>query len=177
MRVPSGRPQPGEYPAYAQADIDYVAGDDAVAALTDLATDTLRLLGGISDETARGLTYAPGKWTLKEVIGHLTDDERIFAYRALCAARGDDTPLPGFEETLYVANGNFEERSMSDLLAEYRIVRDATLALLRSLPDEAWQRRGTANEHPVSVRGIAFHIAGHELHHLRVVREKYLAAS
>jgi hypothetical protein len=121
-----------------------------------------------------GSTYASGKWTLKEVVGHLSDDERIFAYRALTIARGDPTPLPGFDEKTYVGAAGFETRALADLLAEYRSVRDATITLLRGLPAEAWLRRGIVNEYEASVRGLAFHIAGHELHHLRILRERYL---
>ena len=171
----SGRPLPSEYASYAQPDIDRVEGDDIVTTLTqqrEMVTD----LFSIGEEKARGLTYAPGKWTLKEVLGHLCDDERIFAYRALCIARGDTRPLPGFDEMEYMAGASFESRTMADILAEYRTVRWATLTLFASMTDEAWLRRGIVNEYEVSVRGLAFHIAGHELHHLRVVRERYLAA-
>jgi hypothetical protein len=111
---------------------------------------------------------------LKEVVGHLADDERILAYRALCLARGEVRELPGFEENVYVAGADFEQRSLASLLAEYRTVRAATLTLLTGLPGEAWLRRGMVNGYRASVRGLAFHIAGHELHHVRVLREKYL---
>jgi uncharacterized damage-inducible protein DinB len=173
-RRASGRPQPGEYAAYAQADIDLVPGDDAIAALHDVERETLALLAPLAEETIAGLAYAPGKWTLKEVIGHLIDDERIFAYRALCVARGDTTPLPGFDEKLYAASAASESRTLADLLEEYRDVRRVTIRLFASLPDEAWLRRGTTNGYSASPRGLAFHIAAHELHHLRIVRERYL---
>ena len=120
-----------------------------------------------------GRSYAQGKWTLKEVLGHLADDERIFAYRALCVARGDPRELQGFDENAYIASAGFEQRAWSDLLAENRSVREATLTLLGGLPPEAWLRRGTVNGYRASARGLAFHIAGHELHHLRVLRERY----
>ena len=171
----SGRPGPGEYAEYAQADIDYVIGDDAVAALEKLAGETIALFSPLGE--ANGLTYAPGKWTLKEVLGHLIDDERIFAYRALCVARGDARPLAGFDENQYVAATSFESRSMRSLLDEYRIVRQATVALFEPLTSEEWLRRGIVNGYEASVRGLAFHVAGHELHHLRTVRERYLAIS
>jgi DinB superfamily len=171
----SGRPQTGEFADYAKADIDYVKGDDAVAALTAQLEDTLELLGSIDDQQAAGLTYAPGKWTLKEVIGHMIDDERIFAYRMLCVARGDQTLLPGFEEKDYVANSDFEQRTMADLIDEYCSVREATLSLLSRLTLEMWLRQGIVNAYRASTRGLAFHIAGHELHHLRILRSSYLA--
>lgn len=169
-----GRPEDGEFASYAKSDIDFVAGDDAVAALRDQEQLVLDLFGGFTDDTAAGLTYAPGKWTLKEVLGHLIDDERIFAYRALCVARGDERPLPGFDENEYVAGANFEQRTLADLLAEYRSVRQASIALFASLSDEASLRRGTVNGYSASARGLAFHVAGHELHHLRTLRERYL---
>lgn len=167
----SGRPGAGEYAGYAADDIAYVAGDDAVAALQAVAAETTALFA-----TADAPAYAPGKWTLKEILGHLIDDERIFAYRALCVARLDPAALPGFDENVYVAATSFESRSMDDLLREYRAVRAATIALFESLTPEEWLRKGTVNGYVASVRGLAFHIAGHELHHLRVIRERYLAA-
>ncbi len=173
----SGRPVPGEFADYAQADIEYVTGDDAVEVLTRLGEETVALLSPIGDERAHGLTYAPGKWTLKEVLGHLIDDERIFAYRALCVARGDARPLPGFDENEYVAGAAFESRSMQSLLDEYRAVRRATIALFEPLTAEEWLRRGNVNGYQASVRGLAFHVAGHELHHLRTLRARYLTGT
>jgi DinB family protein len=169
----SGRPREGEYASYARPDIDQVVGDDATAALAAQEREVLALLEPIGEEAARGLTYAPGKWTLKEVVGHLADDERIFAYRALCIARGDTNALPGFDEKLYVERAGCEGRSLADLLAEYRTVRAASIAFFGGLPAEAWLRAGTVNEYRATVRGLAFHIAGHELRHLRALREEY----
>lgn len=172
----SGRPVPGEYAAYAEPDIARVAGDDAIAALETQRDVVCDLLASLTDDVVAGRTYAPGKWTLKEVIGHLADDERIFAYRLLRIARGDQTPLPGFDEKLFAANSGAEGRSLADLVAEYRAVRDSTLALLRGLPAEAWLRRAMVNGYEASVRGLAFHIAGHELRHLDALRSKYLGS-
>ena len=167
----TGRPEIGEYAPYAADDIALVAGDDAIEALRACARDTVALFGSLPEER---ITYAPGKWTLKEVLGHLIDDERIFAYRALCVARGDTRPLPGFDENDYVAATNFESRTFASLLHEYNLVRESTIALFASLTGEEWVRRGVVNGYEASVRGLAFHIAGHELHHLRTVRERYL---
>jgi hypothetical protein len=175
--VKSGRPVEGEYAPYAKADIDLVEGDDAFAALTAQRDLVLAFFGGIEESAATGLTYAPGKWTLKEVAGHLCDDERIFAYRALCIARGDPRPLPGFDENEYMAGANFEARTLAEIVGEYRTVRWASITLFASLTEEAWLRRGEVNGYEVSVRGLAFHIAGHELHHLRVLRERYVPTS
>lgn len=170
----SGRPGDDEIAAYAKPDVDLVAGDDAIAALVAQRRQTVLLFESLDEERVRGLTYAAGKWTLKEVLGHVADDERIYAYRALCIARGDAAPLPSFDENRYVAAAGFESRSLASLLADYRAVRQATLTLLAGLPAEAWRRRGIVCDYTTSVRGLAFHIAGHELRHMRVVREKYL---
>ncbi len=169
----SGRPSGEEFASYAKTDIDYVAGDDAVGALDAQGADVVALLESLDEEAVRAHRYAPGKWTVKEVIGHLIDDERIFAYRALCVARGDTRPLPGFDENDYVASTDFESRPLAALIAEYRAVRAATLALFEPLTSEEWLRRGIVNGYEASVRGLAFHMAGHELHHLRTLREKY----
>lgn len=174
MRPPSGRPLDDEFSSYAKPDIDQVVGDDVVDVLREQEGMTRALLESVGEAKARGLTYAPGKWTLKEVVGHLADDERIFTYRALCIARGEVLPLPGFDENVYVENARFEARSLADLLGEYRAVRQASIAFFAGLPAEAWLRRGVVNEYSASVRGLAFHIAGHELRHLRTLREKYL---
>ncbi|HJR16286.1 MAG TPA: DinB family protein [Gemmatimonadales bacterium] len=148
--------------------------DDAVEALASLAEQTPAFFRALAEVAEGGLTYAPGKWTLKDVLGHLIDDERIFAYRLLCVARGEDAELPGFDENRYATHGECERRALEDLLAEYAAVRIATLALLAGLPPAAWARRGRVNGYYCTVRGLAFHIAGHELHHQRIVRERYL---
>jgi DinB family protein len=174
-RLHSGRPGADEYSAHASADIGRVEGDDAILALTAQKRATVLLFESLDEERVRGLRYAPGKWTLKEVLGHLADDERIFAYRALCVARGDEQALSSFDEKLYVEGAGFEARPLSGLVREYRAVRQATITLLEGLAPEAWQRRGRVAGYTASVRGLAFHIAGHELRHLAAVREKYLA--
>ncbi|MEP6618573.1 MAG: DinB family protein [bacterium] len=172
--APSGRPLPGEYAPYAQSDIDSVVGTDASAVLTAMAVDTRGLLASLSEDQVGGLRYAPEKWTLKEVLGHIIDDERIFAHRAFCLARGESLPLPGFDEKVYAANSEAEVRPWADLLEEYQVVRAASVALFRSLLPAAWGRAGEVNGYRATPRGLAFHIAGHELHHLRMVRARYL---
>lgn len=171
--VPSGRPAPGEFADYAADDIARVAGDDAIAALETQRDIVTALMDSLADADIAGRTYAPGKWTAKDVLGHLADDERIFAYRLLRVARGDTTPLPGFDEKLYAANAKADARPLPELLREYVVVREGTLALLRGLPREAWARRAEVNGYEASVRGLAFHIAGHELRHLDALRTKY----
>lgn len=169
----SGRPGPGEFAAYAEADLARVEGEDACAALLRLRHETLALFEHFGERGA-DVTYAAGKWTVRQVLGHLADDERIFAYRALCIARGDARPLPGFDENSYAEAARFERHSLQDLLADYEAVRNASLTLFRGLDPEAWLRRGIVNDYSASPRGLAFHIAGHELHHHHVLRERYL---
>lgn len=168
-----GRPLPGEYGKHAERDIARVQGDHAVGALLTQRNEFASLLAGLDESRIAGLRYAPGKWTVKEVIGHMLDDERIFAYRILCIARGDAKPLETFDENLYVAGANFEERSLASFIDEYRLIRDSTIALLRSLAPEAWLRRGTVANYTASVRGLAWHIAGHELHHIEILKTRY----
>jgi hypothetical protein len=170
---PTGRPEPGEYADYALAYIDTVSGDDAVQALSLVVPQTKALFEELSGLVESGAVYAPGKWTLKEVLGHLIDDERIFAYRALCLARGETASLPGFDEKVYVASADFENRPVASLLQEYDSVRAATVMMLRNLPVGSLTRRGFVDGYSASARGLAFHIVGHELHHHRVIRERY----
>lgn len=169
------RPNPDEYaPAYARY-VDRVPAGDIADVLHGQVGDTLALLRGLPEDRA-GFAYAPGKWTVKTVVGHVADVERVMAYRALSIGRGDAAPLPGFEENDWAPMGRFDDRSLDDLLDELVAARDSTVALLRGLPDDAWERRGVASEAPVSVRGLACIIAGHELHHRAVLRERYLLA-
>jgi hypothetical protein len=170
----SGRPQSGEFADYAQADIDLVAGDDITQTLLAQMEETLAIFRHVDEDSGSRVRYAPGKWNLKQVIGHLADDERIFAYRALCVARKDARPLPGFEEKDYVEAASFETFTMHQLLEDLRTVRQASISLFRGMTAQAWLRTGSVNGYIASVRGLAFHIAGHELHHMRIVREKYL---
>lgn len=170
---PSGRPLAGEFAEYAAADIGLVEGDDAVTALARQRRQTVDLFGRFG-EAGGLLRYADGKWTIKQALGHLADDERIYAYRALCIARGDERPLPGFDENAYARAGSFDTRALEDLLSDYEAVRNASITLFRGLDSEAWLRRGVANDHNVTPRGLAFHIAGHELHHHGIIRERYL---
>lgn len=172
----SGRPEASEFADYAAGDIAFVQGDDAVAALEQQGRDVVALFASFDDDTIAGRRYAPGKWTLKEILGHLFDDERIFVYRALCVARREPLALPGFDEKLYVASTDFESRPLAKLVDEYRSARAASITFFDSLTPDEWLRTGTVNAYTASVRGLAFHIAGHELHHLRIVRERYLPA-
>jgi hypothetical protein len=169
------RPEPGEYAPFYETYVSLVPGGDVIAQLESQRLQTAQLFAA-STERDGNFRYAPGKWTIKEVVGHLSDSERVFSYRAMRIARGDQTPLPGFEQDDYVKNGNFGEQSLADLVAEYGAVRAATLALLRSFNAEAGARRGTASDKPVTVRALAFIIAGHELHHREILKERYFPA-
>lgn len=169
----SGRPVAGEFAAYAADDIAYVTGDDAHAALATQRDTVLTLLSPLNDEAVDGVTYAPGKWALKDVVAHLADDERVFAYRLLCVARRDSRALEGFDERQYADAAAASHRAWGSLLADYAAVRQATLTLLEGLSAAAWQYRGMVNGYEASVRGLAFHIAGHELRHLRAIQTLY----
>jgi hypothetical protein len=173
-RTHSGRPQPGEYAAYAHADIAAIPEDDAVAALRSSRDRVVALFAPLTDARVAGVRYAPGKWTIKDLLGHLCDDERIYAYRALRLARTDDRVLAGFDQVRYAEAAGSETRSLTDLVGEYHSVRAASITLFAGLGSEAWTRRGTLEGHDVTVRGLAFHIVGHEGHHLRVLRDRYL---
>jgi hypothetical protein len=166
------RPQPDEYAPYYGRYISLVEGEDILTTLDQQRRQTMMLLSG-RDEEDGNFRYAPGKWSAKEVLGHVCDTERIFAYRALRISRADATPMEGFEQDDYVRNGPFAHCSLSDLVEDFIAVRRATLSLLRNLEEAAWMRRGIANKNEVSVRGIAYIIAGHELHHRRILEEKY----
>lgn len=169
------RPGDDEYDAYYAKYVALVPEGDIVAILATQLEDTLAVVRNLTDEQARG-AYAPGKWSIKEVIGHLADSERIFASRALRFGRGDATPLPGFDENSYVPAGRFNDRPLPSLVAELAAARGATVALFAGLPAEAWTRSGRANGVPVSVRGLAWIAAGHELHHRGILSSRYLAA-
>lgn len=167
------RPAPDEYAQFYASYISLVPDGDVLESLERQRNDTEKLLGSISEAKAAH-RYAPDKWSIKGVVGHVVDSERVFSYRALVIGRGDPTPLPGFDEKSWAQSANFDERELKELVEEYALVRDATLALLRALPEAAWSRRGTANNWPVTVRALAWIIAGHERHHLKVLRERYL---
>ncbi len=169
------RPTPHEYaPFYARYIERVPEGSNLPALLEAQATELDVLLAGL-DEAKALHRYAPGKWSIKEMVGHLADAERIMAYRLLRIARGDATPLAGFEEDDYVKIAAFDQRTLVNLRAEFQAVRQATLALIRSLDAEAFARRGIANQNPVSAAAIAHILFGHTAHHMAVLRERYLA--
>ncbi len=169
----NARPLPKESDDYFKKYIGQVAGDDFLRVLEDQQADTHALLRTLPPEKWE-YAYAPAKWTLKEVMIHLIDAERIFAYRALRIARNDKTPLPGFEQNDYIPYAHAASRSPESILAEYEAVRRASIELFKSFDEDALKRMGTASEKPFSVRALGFTIAGHEHHHLQVIREKYI---
>ena len=167
------RPQPAEYAPYYDRYISLIQGNDILAALDEQRRQMLLLLSGRTENDG-DLRYAPEKWSLKEVLGHINDTERIMSYRALRIARGDATPIEGFEQDDYVRNGPFALRPLADLIEDYIAVRRATVSLFRNLDEAAWTRQGVANKNEMTVRALAYIIAGHELHHRRIIEEKYL---
>jgi hypothetical protein len=169
------RPEPTEYAEFYANYVSKVPGTDAIGVLESQRLQMVQLFAGRSERDG-SFRYAPDKWTVKEVLGHITDTERIFTYRALRIARGDQTPLPGFEQDDFVKNGGFGERTLSSLADEFALVRAASIALFRSFPEEAWARRGVASQKEVTVRALAFITAGHQIHHRLILEERYFPA-
>jgi len=169
------KPNAGEYPEYASIYIDRLPDDGRLLEhMAENLEATTELVTSLPEQFLL-LPYAPGKWTLKEVLVHIADDERIYAYRALRFARGDKTELPGFEQDDYVLLSGANDRPVHQIMAEYAAVRQATIALFQGLPEESLLRSGVANGNRTSVRALAYHIAGHEAHHIDIVKERYLA--
>jgi uncharacterized damage-inducible protein DinB len=167
------KPAPTEH---APEFLDYVAlvaEGDIIETLERQIENSLSLLRTIPSDKAN-FRYAPDKWSVKQLLGHLIDSERIISYRALCFARNDQTPLPGYEQNDYVREADFDSRNLAEMVEEYATVRRATIQLFRPLNETEWLRRGKANENDVSVRALAYIIAGHELHHMGVLRSRYL---
>lgn len=167
------RPEPTEYQPYYEKYVSLVPPGEILDTLEQQLDTTLTLLRSIP-ESKGGSRYAPGKWSIKELVGHLIDTERIFAYRALRFARHDQTPLPGFEQDDYIREAAFDECQLADLASEFEHVRRANLYLFRHLNAEAWQRHGVASLGEVSVRALAYIIAGHERHHREILKTRYL---
>ena len=167
------RPKSDEHIEYYSRYIDRVPEGDIVDTLSRQIPETLAFLRAIPESKADH-AYAPGKWTIRQVIGHLSDAERVFQYRAFRFSRADATPVPGFDENSYVDNARFPQQTMTDLINEFEHLRRATIYLFNAMDEEAMSRRGTANDAEISVRAISYIIAGHETHHMDVLRERYL---
>jgi uncharacterized damage-inducible protein DinB len=167
------RPQNNEAADYYFKYIDLVNSDDVVPAMKDQLDETVRLLEGISEEQSLK-SYAPGKWTIREVLNHVNDGERVFLGRAFWFARGFQDALPSFEQDIAVKYAHANETSWAKLVEEFKTVRAATISFFDTLPEEAWSRSGVASDNSVTVRALAYVIAGHLTHHVNVLNEKYL---
>jgi hypothetical protein len=166
------RPAADEYAPHFAGYVAGVTAEDALTAIEQQSTETQKLLASLDEKKAL-YRYADSKWSVKEVAGHVIDTERILGYRLLAIARGELASLPGFDEQEYVRNAGFDAWKLGDLSEEYALVRRSNIVLMQNLPDEAWDRRGTANGNSVTVRALAWIIAGHESHHLNVLRTRY----
>jgi hypothetical protein len=168
-----GRPDAGETAPYYAGYIQQVTGDDIIGILSAQRVEALAFLTGIAEDRSLH-RYAPGKWSMRDVLAHVNDCERLFTSRAFWFARAFDTPLPSFEQDAAAAAAMADARTWADHIEEFRTVRDATLSMFSGLSAEAWMRRGIASGNPFSVRGLAYVAAGHVAHHLRILRERYL---
>lgn len=169
------RPAPDEHDPYYSTYVDKVPDGDVVVTLRSEGEAMLALLGTVPAEL-ESHRYAPGKWSIREAVGHVVDTERLFSFRALHIARADPAPLPGMDQEVWAGASNAGERPLASLAGELAAVREATVHLFESLDGEAWERRGVASGLAVSVRALAWIIAGHEIHHRRVIEERYLAS-
>jgi len=165
-------PDPDEYGSFYQGYIDLMQSKKVMQALVEQGQQVYSLIQQLSSEEA-DFRYADDKWSVREVLGHLVDTERVMSYRAMCISRGEQTSLPGFDQDEYVREGNFPERDLRNLSAEYDALRNANISLFNSFSREQMLRTGVANDNKVSVRALAYIIAGHERHHINILEEKY----
>ena len=166
------RPLESEYAPYYQGYVGHVTEEEILPVLRAQPDDLDVLLERVTPERET-YRYAEGKWSIREIAGHLIDGERVFGYRAFCIARGESQNLPGFDQNDYLLTAPYDRIELEDLLSEFRLVRLANIAMLRSLDEEAWARVGTANDNQVSVRALAFIMGGHVRHHMGVLKERY----
>ncbi|MCC7052635.1 MAG: DinB family protein [Gemmatimonadaceae bacterium] len=166
------RPAAGTYGEFYHKYVTLVPDGDLRRLLPVIFDANYRVLREVPAALERH-RYAPGKWSVREAVGHMVDTERVFAYRALRIARGDTTPLPGFDENQFVAHARYDDLPLEQTLGELMAVHAATILLFENMADEAWDRIGTASNHPIGVRALAYIIAGHELHHMNIFRERY----
>jgi len=167
------KPDATEFDAYYNKYVSLVTEPDLIRVLEEQPNELSALLGKLEEDKGK-FAYAEGKWTIKEVISHLIDGERIFAYRVLRISRGDETPIEGFEQDGYIENSYANERSFDDLLSEFKLQREANLRLLNNLRDDSWKRMGTASGKPISARALGFIMAGHIRHHIGILKARYL---
>ena len=167
------RPARSEYPDYFETYIKLVPGDTVMKKMQDSILDLQSIVSNIPEEY-ENFAYAPGKWTVKDVIGHIIDTERIMAYRALRFGRNDHVELPGYDQDIYAPHANYNKRSLYDIAHEFGLVRESSIVLFKNMDEAALNRSGVANKWNMSVRSIVYVISGHELHHLHVLKTKYL---
>lgn len=168
------RPETSEYDPYYEGYVSLVADSDIIGTLGAQPTRLQDIFTAMPEEKGE-FRYAEGKWSIKELLGHLIDGERMFAYRTFRISRGDETPIEGFEQDGYIENAHSNDRSFADLLDEFSLLRRANMIFFKNLTDDAWLRVGTANNVKVSVRALVYIMAGHIEHHLNILRERYLA--
>ncbi len=166
------RPEKTEYAEYYETYISLVEETDIISAAENQIDELNDLFSAIPEEKG-DFRYAEGKWSIKEAAGHLIDGERVFSYRALRIARGDETPLAGFEQNGYVINGNYGNAKLSDLIEELSLLRRSNVLFFKNLTGEAWLRTGTASDAAVSVRALAYMMVGHIRHHTNILRQRY----
>jgi len=166
------RPQQGDYAPYYDRYISLIDNDDVVLVLENQIQSSIELLESIGEAKAN-FAYAEGKWTIKQVLGHIIDTERIMTFRALSFARGEKQPIPGFEQDDYVNEANFNERTLKGLISEFKAVRESNIILFKSFDENILSRKGIASGNEITVLALLFIIAGHEKHHLNVLKEKY----
>lgn len=170
------KPKPGEYPDYAEMYMKWLSEDGLIL---DHLKDNFQMVRDFIYRLPQGkllYRYAPGKWTIKEILVHIVDDERIYAYRAMAFARNEQQSLPGFDQDSYAIYSEANDRDLENIFEEYEAVRNATIALFNGLPDHSFSRMGTGSSihQRATVRALAYHIAGHELHHINFIKENYL---
>lgn len=169
------RPAETEYAPDYQSYVSHVTEDEILPAMRSQIDAVDVLLDRVAPERET-YAYAEGKWTIRQIVGHLIDGERVFGYRALCIARGETQDLPGFDENEYMVSARYDQIALEDLLSEFRLVRLSNIAMMRNFDDDAWTRVGTANGSPVTVRALAYVMVGHTRHHMGVLRERYQVA-
>ncbi|HNW60496.1 MAG TPA: DinB family protein [bacterium] len=170
------RPADHEFAPYYSRYISLVTETDILRALEEQATQLAGLMDGVPPEREE-FRYAPDKWSVREVLGHLIDGERVFGYRAFCISRGETAPLPSFDQSQYITRSDYKERSVAELMQEFLLIRRTNVLFLRRLSEADWSQMGTASNHPVSVRALAFIMVGHARHHVNVLRASYGVAA
>jgi uncharacterized damage-inducible protein DinB len=168
------RPETNEFAPYYNTYVSKVDGDSVMTVLEQQPAELRSMLAGVADDRG-SYAYGEGKWSIKELLSHIIDGERIFAYRVLRVSRGDETPIEGFEQDDYIANANANNRPLDDLLSEFELTRQANLAMIRNISDEGSRRMGTASGVGVSARALVYIMAGHVTHHAAILKERYLA--